>query len=242
MKINKNTNIAQLIAKDYSFAKVFESHSIDFYCNGNRSIMVAAKELGINIEQILVELEIVNLYEPKTGIDYRTWALDILADHIEESHHRFANEANSELQLLLSDLVTAYSDVQPHLLELQEVFSTLAKEKLTHMRKEEIVLFPFIRKMIKTQNLNSKISSPHFGSVKNPISVMIKEHEEHNELLLKIQELTSNYSPPEDATSSYIATYARLKTFVRDMYKHIHLENNILFPKAIALEETLEEL
>src|SRR5699024_487589 len=123
----------------------------------------------------------------------------------------------------------------------QEIFNISAGEMASHMKKEELVLFPFIRKMIKTKKSSSKITVPHFGTVENPVNMMVHEHDEQGRLLQQMAELSNNYTPPINACNTYKITYATMNEFEEDMFNHIHLENIILFPKAVALEKTLDK-
>ena len=123
--------------------------------------------------------------------------------------------------------------------EINEHFNATAGELAMHMKKEELVLFPFVREMAKAIQDNVKLDAPHFGTVQNPIEMMMNEHSTEGERFRKIEELSNNYTPPQDACNTYRVTFALLKEFEQDLHLHIHLENNILFPKAIELEKQL---
>lgn len=241
MRITKDTNIGQLLATDYSYSTVFEEFAIDFFCLGNRSIEDAVLEQNLNLEHLLFELEIVKRNSIKDGIDYYTWKLDRLANHIEKSHHRYTEDMISQLKPLIENLVLVYGDKHTELLDLQKVFTKSAGEMASHMKKEELVLFPFIRKMVKSEMEQTNIQAPHFGTVINPVNMMIHEHEEQSKLLMQMRLLTNNFTLPEDPCNTYIAVYTKLQAFEKDMRKHLHLENNILFPKAVVLEGSLNK-
>lgn len=242
MEITQKTNIGQLLVQDYSYHKVFEHYGIDFFCSGNRSIEEAAKELDMEADKIISDLDAVNQNDLKNGIDYSTWALDDLADYIEKSHHKFTEDLITKLKPLLETLVVAYGDKQTYLLELQRVFLASAGELASHMKKEELVLFPYIRKMVKAKNKDVKIDVPHFITVISPVNLMIHEHDDQKEWLRQIRELTNNYTLPEDPCDTFTTVYKHLKAFDKDMQKHLHLENNLLFPKAILLEDSIERI
>lgn len=108
-----------------------------------------------------------------------------------------------------------------------------------HMKKEELILFPFIRKMAKAKQENTKLDTPNFGTVQNPIEMMMEEHTTEGDRFRKIETLSINYTPPEDTCNTYLVTFALLNKFEQDLHMHIHLENNILFPRAIELEKQL---
>lgn len=241
MEINVNRNIGEIVAEDYNYAKVFEQHNIDFFCHGNRSIADAAKQQNFDIEELIAQLESVKQKSRESEEDYRTWPLDKLANHIEKTHHHYTESTITELKPLLAKLVEEHRKEHPELVALQKVFATSAGDMASHMKKEEIVLFPFIRRMVETQKSHSQITVPHFGTVENPVNMMLHEHDEQSKLLLKMKELTNDFTLPKNACDTYKITYETMQAFDKDMHKHIHLENNILFPKAVALEKTLDK-
>lgn len=241
MKITEKTIIGELVAKNYVFASVFEKRDIDFYIHGDRSIATVAKESNIATKQLIEELEAIEQGSIKPEEDYNNWPLDQLANHIQSTHHQFTEAKITELKPLLAELVEKHHATNPEVIELQKTFEVSAGEMASHMKKEELVLFPFIRKMIQTKKSHSQITVPHFGTVQNPVNMMLHEHDEQSKLLRKMGELTSNYTLPKDACDTFKTAYANLKAFDTDMHKHIHLENNILFPKAVALEKTLDK-
>lgn len=243
MQITENTIIGQLVADDYRMAAVFEKNEIDFCCQGNRSIAEATQALNLDTKEVLEQLENIKQQNTKTTTeeDFKNWPLDLLADYIEKKHHRYTEAKISELKPLLAKLVEVHGEENPELLEIQKTFDISAGEMASHMKKEELILFPFIRKIIHTKKSNSKMIVPHFGTVENPVNMMMHEHDEQGRLLQKMAKLSNNYTPPENACNTYRVTYGIMKEFETDMHKHIHLENNILFPKAVALEKTLEK-
>lgn len=241
MKINNNTSIGQLVAEDYNFATVFEQNNIDFFCCGNRSIVDAVKEHNIDGRELISQLESAKKQSTNKGEDYRTWPLDLLANHIEKTHHYYTEATITKLKPLLAELVKLHGEKFPELVELQKVFAISAGDMASHMKKEEIVLFPFIRRMVETKKSHSKITVPHFGTVENPVNMMLHEHTAQSKLLQQMIELTNNFTIPKNACETHKMVYGIMKAFDLDMHKHIHLENNILFPKAVALEKTLDK-
>jgi regulator of cell morphogenesis and NO signaling len=171
--------------------------------------------------------------------DYKSWPIDLLADYIEKKHHRYVQEKTLEIKPYLDKICKVHGERHPELLEINEHFNATAGELAMHMKKEELILFPSIRKMVKTKQENSQWEAPQFGTVQNPIQMMMDEHTAEGERFGKIETLSNNYTPPEDACNTYRVTIALLKEFEQDLHLHIHLENNILFPKAIELEKEL---
>jgi len=232
--------IGEIVAEDYRTAQIFKKHDIDFCCKGNRSIKEVCETKNMDPKKLLHEIE--EMQQQKDSNDdsngYKSWPLDLLADYIEKKHHRYVEEKIPVLKEYLEKLCRVHGNRHPELLEITEHFKVCGGEFTAHMKKEELMLFPFIRKLVKTKP-GEEIRPPHFGSVENPIQMMMHDHEAEGERFRKISELSGRYTPPEDACGTYRVTYALLQEFEADMHLHIHLENNILFPKSISLEKEL---
>jgi len=189
----------------------------------------------------LDQLNTVLATKNDAGIDFKSWPLDLLADYIEKTHHRYVEEKIPVLLQFLDKLNKVHGERHPELFEINELFKGCAGELTQHMKKEELILFPFIKNMVKASINHQFIQEPSFGTVENPIAMMMEEHDAEGERFRKIVLLTNNYTVPSDACSTYRVTFAMLQEFEQDLHKHIHLENNILFPKAMALEKTFSE-
>ena len=228
--------IGEMVAEDFRTAAVFKKYGIDFCCKGGRTIADACEKKNIDQEKIISELE--NL--PKTdasGIDFNNFPIDLLADYVEKTHHRYVEEKTPILQQFLDKLCKVHGDRHPELFEINAIFNESARDLAAHMKKEELVLFPFIKQMVKAKISGEDVLQPHFGTVENPVNMMMHEHTTEGERFEKIAQLTNNYIPPADACNTYRVTFAMLQDFENDLHKHIHLENNILFPKSIQLEK-----
>lgn len=239
MNIQENNIIGELVAQDYRAASVFKKYGIDFCCQGNRTIQDACEAKQIDASSVVTDLIEANKATSESTIDYQSWPLDLLVDYIEKKHHRFVEEKTQEIKPYLDKICRVHGDRHPELLEINKLFNGAAGELAAHMKKEELILFPFIRKMPKAKQENTKLEAPHFGTIENPIQMMMHEHTNEGERFRKIETLSNNYTPPEDACNTYQVTFALLKEFEADLHLHIHLENNILFPKAIELEKQL---
>jgi regulator of cell morphogenesis and NO signaling len=240
METTVNTTIGEMVAKDYRAATVFQKFGIDYCCKGNRTLEEATEMKKIDVNAVKAELEKVLNAPAEENMDFNFWPLDLLADYIEKKHHRYVEERIPLLLQYLNKLCKVHGDVHPELFEINRLFNETAGDLTSHMKKEELILFPYIRKMLKKQKDGSSVvSAPHFGTVKNPIKMMMDEHENEGERFEKISTLTDNYNPPADACNTYRVTYALLDEFEKDLHKHIHLENNILFPKSILHEEKM---
>ena len=233
-----NKTIGEIVAEDYRTAQIFKDYGIDFCCKGNRSIREACEPKNMDPERVISEIEALWRQSPEEAFDFQAWPLDRLADHIEKKHHRYVEEKIPVLNAYLGKLCRVHGSRHPELFEIAEEFKSCGGELAAHMKKEELVLFPFIRKMAKTQP-GEGVGQPYFGTVQNPIQRMMDEHNTEGDRFRKISGLSNGYTPPDDACGTYRVTYALLQEFEEDLHLHIHLENNILFPKSLSLEKQL---
>jgi regulator of cell morphogenesis and NO signaling len=229
--------IGQMVADDYRIAQVFKNHKIDFCCKGNRSIEEVAEKYRLDVQVLLAEIDEVQRQNNNDNIDFKLWPLDLLADYIEKRHHRYVEEKIPILKQYLAKLCKVHGDRHPELFDINEHFNASAGELAMHMKKEELLLFPWIRKMVKAEQHRELLDRPHFGTVKNPIAMMMQEHENEGDRFRVIAGLSNDYTPPADACNTYRVAFSLLKEFEEDLHRHIHLENNILFPMAEILEQ-----
>lgn len=229
--------IGEMVATDYRIAQVFKNHKIDFCCKGNRSLEEVAEKNGLDINTLLGEIDAIQKQMADETTDFKSWPLDLLADYIEKKHHRYVEDRIPAIKQYLNKLCKVHGAMHPELLKIDEHFNASAGELAMHMKKEELLLFPWIRKMVKAEQQSQSLDKPHFGTVKNPIKMMMQEHENEGDRFRLIAELSNDYNPPSDACSTYRVTFSLLKEFEEDLHRHIHLENNILFPKAEQLEQ-----
>ncbi len=234
-----DNTIGSVVAQNWKTASVFQKHNLDFCCKGNIAIGAVCEAAGLNTDEVTQEVaSILNNSEgPET--DYAAWPLDQLAEHIETRHHGYVTAKMPELAAYLDKLCVVHGSRHPELFEIRELFAQSVGELTTHMKKEELMVFPFVKKMVQAQRANQDISTPVYGTVQNPIAVMMHEHTDEGERFAKIAELSNHYTTPADGCTTYRVAYNLLQEFEQDLHKHIHLENNILFPKAIELEQEL---
>lgn len=238
----KNKTIGSFVAEDFRTAAVFSKYRIDFCCKGNRTVTEVCEKQNIDADTLLENVLQVVQSENNGSIDFNSWPLDLLADYIEKTHHRYVEEKTNVLLPFLDKLCKVHGANHPELFKINELFIGCAGELSQHMKKEELVLFPFVKRMVKTKESDGILSQPSFGTVSNPIAMMMHEHDNEGERFREIAALTDNYTPPADACTTYRVTFAMLKEFEADLHKHIHLENNILFPKAVVLEKDFVEV
>ena len=234
-------NIGEIVAEDYRTAQIFKNHKIDFCCKGNRSIQEVADKNNLDADLLLKEIEGVQLQGDGGNTDFKSWPLDLLADYIEKKHHRYVAERIPVLQQYLNKLCQVHGERHPELFEITEHFNASAGELAMHMKKEELIVFPAVRKMVQANQTGTQMQPLHFGTIQNPIQVMMQEHDNEGERFRHIEALSHGYTPPADGCTTYNVTYSLLKEFEDDLHNHIHLENNILFPKAEELEKQLAD-
>ena len=240
MEITKDKTVADFVTENIKTAHIFKKHGIDFCCGGGISVEEAC--VKNNVDQLHLEKE---LMEVDNVLDrthnYDQWDLTFLIDHIINIHHTYVNESLPILSEYANKVAKVHGKHYTEVLEVNILFHNVANELLSHLQKEEQVLFPYIKQLIKAEKENGpRDIHPPFGSVNNPIRMMEHEHENAGDIFKEIAKLTNNYTPPPEACNTFRALYAKLDEFEQDLHLHIHLENNILHPKAIALEKRLE--
>ncbi len=228
--------VREIAATNPAAVRVFEKHGIDYCCGGQRPLGEVCAERGISPEAILAEVEAGSRGQAPER-DWMTASLAELIAHIVCRHHAYLNTELPLLEARLAKVVEVHGSRHPEVLRpLQPVFAALKGELEMHLRKEEMVLFPAIQELETAAAAGREAELPHFGTVRNPIRMMEHEHESAGQALRTMRELTRGYAPPADACATYRALYAGLEELEKDLHTHIHLENNILFPRAAKLE------
>lgn len=241
MKYSAQNTVGEIVAADYRTAAVFDRHSIDYCCNGNKNLATACEEKSMDVNKLLTELEnsLVNSSESTT--DFKSWPLDLLADYIEKKHHKYCESRITEIKPYIEKINSVHGSQHPELSEVKQLFDKTAAEMSMHMKREELTLFPYIRKLVNAKEKGVKVDKPRFGSAESPIARMMDDHAEEGERFRKIRELTNDYTTPADGCNTYKITLEMLKEFEEDLHLHIHLENNILFPKSLEIEKEVGE-
>jgi regulator of cell morphogenesis and NO signaling len=239
MTVDTKITIGEIVAEDFRTAAVFSKYGIDFCCKGHRTLEEVCEKKNVPVAELTEELEKVASHAAG-GVDYQSWPSDLLIDYIEKKHHRYIEEKTPIILQYLSKLCKVHGERHPELFAVYQEFADSAGELAAHMKKEELMLFPFIKKMLKAKLESLPIDSPHFDTVEYPVAMMKHEHTTEGERFEEIARLTNNYNAPADACSTYRVTFAMLEEFEQDLHTHIHLENNILFPRAIAMEKEFQ--
>lgn len=230
----EKVTVGEIVATDFRTARVFERFGIDFCCGGRRSMVEACRAAAVDpdaVERALHELPAIGDDDDQ---DPRRWPVNRLVDHILVTHHMYVRTSIPVIAGYLAKLVEVHGQRHPELGRINAAFGELSEVLLQHMRKEEFVLFPYLRELGKATD-NRSLPSP-FGTVENPIRMMEREHQEAGDQMRLLQELTDGYTAPADGCATYRACFAELAQFQRDLHRHVHLENNVLFPRAVDIE------
>ncbi len=239
MNVTEELKVADVVSENIKTADIFKKYGIDFCCGGGMSIAKACEKENANLEQLLCDLKNMDT-RIMPSQNFNKWELDFLIDYIVNTHHVYVLDAIDLLNDYSAKVVKSHGEHHPPVLELVRLYTLLKTELLQHMQKEEQILFPYIKQMVKAKRENSPLLTSHFGSVQSPITMMQAEHEHAGDLLKEVASLTMNYEAPEWACNTFKALYAKLDEFEQDLHLHVHLENNILFPKAIELEKSFK--
>ncbi|MBS1774002.1 MAG: iron-sulfur cluster repair di-iron protein [Bacteroidetes bacterium] len=227
---HNGATIGSIVTKDIRKAEVFKKLGIDFCCGGKKTLEQACKEKGLEESDVLLALENTNNNTGNTH-DFDKWKISFLADYIINQHHTYVRDSTPLLSELSMKVSSMHGDKNPELININEKLGLLLKELATHMKKEEAILFPYIKKL--EDNICNEVK---FNNIQEAVWVMERDHDVAGDLMREIRELSNNYTTPVNACNSYKLLYYKLEEFENDLHRHVHLENNILFPKSIEIE------
>ncbi len=219
--------------------RLFERIGLDYCCGGAMPLDEACAERGLDASEVRAALESLGRQDRVSSDDPATWSLSALVDYIVAKHHVFTRDELERLDLLFDKVCAAHGARHPELVEMRGVFHELTADLVPHMLKEEQVLFPYVKCLEAAARSGDRMRPPFFGTVRNPVRMMQLEHDSAGTLLARLRALGSAYLAPEDACMSFRTLYGALADLEADLHQHIHLENNILFPRAVALESGL---
>lgn len=228
--------LGQIAAKDLRKAQVFKKYGLDFCCGGKKTVKEACAEKGLDVTRVEHELQQADKIPASRPLPYNDWSLDFLVDYIVNTHHSYVKKNLPDIKAYAEKVMKVHGPQHPELVKVYQLVENVYDELTTHLAKEEKVLFPYIKELV----IAKESPSAHFGTVQNPINMMEMEHELVGKNLEQIRMMTNNYTLPEDACASYSLLFRMLDEFEEDLHLHIHLENNILFPKAIELENNVK--
>ena len=222
-----------------SSVRLFEQYGIDYCCGGGRSLADACAAKKLPVEDLLKRLyELEDNAGNSSTIQWENEPLSALTRHIVKTHHEFVRKEIPRLGALIEKVESRHGESHPELANIRRTFGNIAAEILDHMLKEEQVLFPFIEHLEASQAASTLPATPVFGTVTRPVECMMREHDRAGHMVREIRELAKDYTVPEGACPTYRAMLDGLHEFEQDLHQHVHLENNILFPRAVELEAT----
>ena len=235
---NKET-LGQIAAKDLRKAAIFKKYGLDFCCGGKKTVQQACAEKGLDVTKVEQELQQADKNPTIRPLPYGDWTASFLSDYIVNTHHSYVTKTLPDLKFYAAKVAKVHGDHHPELLIIRQLVEEINSELTTHMVKEEVVLFPYIKDLVVAIDNKLPLQASYLGTVQTPINLMEVEHEAVGKNLAEIRRLSNDYALPEDACASYSLLYRMLEEFEDDLFTHIHLENNILFPKALEIEKQL---
>ena len=237
MNLAFDKTIREIAVENPATIRVFERFGIDYCCGGRKSLDAACAELQLDVDQVREKLDEATRHPGDADqVDWSSASLAKVIQHIVRQHHAYVRGESPRLRELAAKVRARHETLHPELREVQTLVDILADEMSAHMLKEEQVLFPFIARMEHDLSTGQPLPPAYFGTVANPVRMMIGEHESAGAILAELRKITNNFQPPADACSSFRGLYAGIADFEKDLHMHVHLENNVLFPRAQELE------
>lgn len=224
----ENRTVGELVAEDPNLSRVFQKHSIDFCCQGGRTLGEACSSRKVDLSTLLEDLQQASADPVEHSGNPSELPLPEMIDHIVDHHHGFLRQELPRLGVMALRVAQVHGGHTPSLVEVEEVFRGLAEELQDHMEKEELILFPAIRRLCQEESVPMPLDAP--------VNRMMVEHDDAGRALTRLHELTHAFSPPPEACNTYRALFAGLAELEDDLQRHIHLENSVLFPSALGLQ------
>lgn len=237
MKPDGARTVREIAIQNPHSVRVFESLGIDYCCGGKQPLREACDRANVPLDKVLNLLSTAAAQQPDALKNWSGAGMVELTQHIVEQHHGYIRRESPRLASMLEKVVTRHGEAHPELRSIQDLFGAMVNELSVHMMKEENVLFPYLAKMEAAVKEGVPAPSAMFGSVQMPIRAMMADHEDAGELTARIRTLCGDYQPQEYACGTHRALYQGLEEFERDLHQHVHLENNILFPRALEMEQ-----
>ena len=235
MTITAQTTVGELVAADFRAAEVLSRFGIDFCCGGKRTLADACGARKLDTDAVLTEVSAACARGTDLAPRFNEWEPQTLVAFIVGNHHTYVRRALPAIAGYIRKLVASHGARHPELLEVEQLWDEISGEMTAHMAKEEQVLFPYIAQLADAVPRGKAVAPPPFGSIDFPIRMMEAEHEAAGTALARIHEITGGYTPPADGCTTYRVCFQELKAFEADLHTHVHLENNVLFPKARVL-------
>jgi regulator of cell morphogenesis and NO signaling len=235
MSVATDKTLREIALENPAAPRVLERLRLDYCCGGKQTLQQACNEAGLSIEVVTAALDAA-VQPGAASRDWQTGTLAALIAHIQDTHHRYTRDEIVRLSALFEKVCNAHGQRHAELFDLRGIFQSLADELMSHMMKEEMILFPYIERLEASVLANQPPLPSPFGTVRNPIAMMLHEHDDAGQALRDLRRLSAGYTAPDDACVSFRNLYLALTEFEADLHQHIHLENNLLFPRAVEME------
>ncbi|OJY79627.1 MAG: iron-sulfur cluster repair di-iron protein [Sphingobacteriales bacterium 40-81] len=230
MNIQQQT-LASIAIEHHQLVPVLEKYHLDFCCGGKQTLAEACNERGLDITAIIKELKTSDIQDQKAFVDFSDMNAEQLIRYILIKHHFYTRQSMPDIEAHLTKVAAKHGERYPYMRTVKDLFAYLKNDMYMHMQKEEMVLFPRIKEIAASFN-NKTNTNKQQEYINDPVTMMVHEHDEAGAIMEQIRILTSDYSIPEDACNTFKIVLQELKAFEEDLHKHVHLENNLLFPMA----------
>ncbi len=230
-----NTTIGEIVAADFRTAAVFEKHRIDFCCGGKIALGTICAENGLDLAALTAELEAVKNEPADRSQNYSSWALPFLADYIVNTHHTYLKENDEQIAAYARKIAAVHGAHHPEVVRIAAIFDKIAAAMTAHLKEEEEVFFPALKRVDAARIAGNTPDAADRETIRLSLLTLRREHEEIGDAIHAIRDLSGGYAIPDDVCNTFTVTYRKLQEFEDDLHKHVHLENNILFPKALEL-------
>lgn len=235
-----NRKVGEIVSDNYNAAGVLRNYGIDFCCGGGKLLAEVCSEKGLDLSEINRALEDLNNQPTHQGDDYKSWKPDFLIDYIINTHHLFVKEKTKEITAYAAKVAKVHGRSNPENVEINKKFSMLCAELMDHLNDEEKVVFPLIKTVLEKTEKNQEVTEEEKTALKRELRNMESDHDKAGRIMESIRKASNEFTPPEYACRTYQVLYQNLEGFEKDLHKHVHLENNILFQKAERLLEKAE--
>ena len=230
-----NRTIGEIVADDFRTTTIFEKYGMDFCCGGDSTLAAACQAKGTPTSALVKELEAVRATPVERSQNYKAWTLSFLADYIVNNHHTYLKENMGQIAAYARKIAMVHGAHHPEVIKIAAIFDQIAADMTAHLREEEKVLFPAIKRAEAARKSGLAPDGQDLNTIKDALEKLGREHDGIGEATHQIRRLASGYAIPDDACNTFVITYQKLNEFEDDLHKHVHLENNILFPKAAQL-------
>lgn len=227
--------VGEIVAQDYRTAAIFERYGIDFCCGGQQPLSVACRERGIDQTSLVKEIETAMGESGGREQNFNDWSLSFLADYIVNTHHTYLKENMGRIAAHAHKTASVHGGHHPEVIKIAAIFDKISTDMAAHLREEEEVFFPAVRRIEATTKAGGAPDASDIGLLRTSLAKLHQEHEVVGDAVHTIRRLSDDYAIPVDACNTFMLTYKLLKGFEDDLHRHVHLENNILFPKASSI-------